>query len=517
MRFSTQFYNRDETERPYVPWSSLDIEEYTHAAWGGPKTAKAQAFGSRLALWDFLELLGAPVVMRDNWRAKPAWWGQLYRTILFDGRIRIEASLGGMGNSIAVAYTAEQKRETTAFNTDADSIAEYGTKDLLLSARDLTDAQAQNYRDTELELRKYPQRTPPVLLTSKILEANLYFRGWWNTFNWTYFALDAGKVSYEEINGHFGREIGEDGRPDCAQSIVQNSGVNWDAYFIYVRVRKYGAPVDNVRLDLMSDVAGDPGASLANCILAHGNFEDHYEWVEFELSAPVTLVNGTTYWIRLQKAGAISQTNCYIVDVNDTAGYLDGEFKVYSSGAASWASWGTRTIDMNFKVEGRAVTTDQIEKISDDEGQFITEVDLVDASGISTNQSRRGDNKALYEIEKLLDMGTSNNLRLLARVLANRKLQVYEEPPQFEQDYTYNAKGQILDNLGAIVPAAECPVGVWMNYSELVPSTVDLSNLSPMDRLFVDEATYYPKTDFYDVKRARGEDKYRSLFGVGHG
>lgn len=513
MTFSAQFYNRDSTERPFVPWSVLDIDHYSHAAWGGPLSAKAQAFGSRLALWEFLDLMRAPVIMRDNRRAKDVWWGYLARAVLNDGRVKVEASVKGMANSIAVAYTLNQKRETTAFNTDADSIAEYGTKDLLLSARDLTESQAESYRDTELARRKYPIRTVPVRRGSGMLKADLYFLGWWETFGWTYFEKETGKVAYEEINGFYGREIGEDGRPDAAESFVQNSGGNWDAYYIYLRIRKKGTP-DDLRVDLMSDVASAPGASLANKVLTEASFNTAYDWIEFELSVPVTLVNGTDYWIKLSKAGAISLTDYYIVDANDTAGYDDGVFKIYNTAAAAWQNWGSRKLDMNFRVEGRSATTDQIEAIVDDEGQFLIEADIVDASGITTNQARRGDNKARYEIEKLLDMGTSNNLRLLARVLSNRKLQVYEEPAQFEMDYSFDAKGRITDSFGAVVEPADCPTGVWANFADVVPSTVDLSKLSSMDYLFVEEAKYTPKFDLYEVKRARGDDILRRLFGV---
>jgi len=354
-------------------------------------------------------------------------------------------------------------------------------------------------------------------MTSKVLQADLYFKGWWDTLGWKYYKNELGKISYEEINSWYGREIGEDNRPMCAQQIQQNSGTDWDAYYVYLRIRKFGAPVTDVRVDFMSDVAGLPGVSLANCVLGQASFEQYHDWVEFELSVPVTMVSGTSYWIQAQKAGAISVDNCYIVDCNDTAGYLDGTFKVWNTTSAAWENWGSRKLDMNFKVEGRTETTTQIETMITNEGQFMAGTDLVDASGVFTNSNRRGDNKTLYEAEKLLNMGTSNNLRLLARVLPTRIVQVYEEPPRFEADYSKDAQGIIKDAQGAVVSPADCPVGVWMTEAEIVPTTVDTSKLSAMDYSFVEEATYTPRTNTYQVKRARGEDRLRSMFGVSDG
>jgi hypothetical protein len=56
-----------------------------------------------------------------------------------------------------------------------------------------------------------------------------------------------------------------------------------------------------------------------------------------------------------------------------------------------------------------------------------------------------------------------------------------------------------------------------MTEAEIVPTTVDTSKLSAMDYSFVEEATYTPRTNTYQVKRARGEDRLRSMFGVSDG
>lgn len=513
---TTQFYNRDGTERPAVRWSSLDVSSLVHSAKGGPKSARAQAIGSKSAMWEFLEMIGSPVVMRDSKHAEDVWWGQLYKVVISDGESRVEASLGGMANSVAVAHTFNLKRFTTTYTTDADSIAEYGTKQLMLTARELTNDQAEIYRDTELEKRKYPQRPEPVKAASDVPGADLYFRGWWDTLTWTYFLNEAGLVSYWEIDNWYGREIGEDGRPSCAQSFVQNSGAAWDAYHVYVRIRKVGAPATDLRLDLMSDAAGKPNASLANCTLVAATFTDRYDEYKFTLSVPVSLVSGTTYWVMLATTGAIDVDNYYIVDGNATSGYADGEFMLYNTVLVDWVYW-PHPMDANFRVEGQSETTGQIEVMVTDEGQFLAGTDIVDDSGVYTNQARNGRTNAQYEIVKLLDMGTSTNRRLLARVLSNRLLQVYAEPNQGEYDYSKSADGIVTNYLGQVVAPSSCPVGVWMNYEDIVPSTVNTSKLSSMDRLFVEEAAYLPQSDTYEVRMARGEDVLQSLFGVVNG
>ena len=490
--------------------------KYSRAAIGGPKDATIIARGDRLGIWELAEMMRGGVVIRDEKRQQEIFSGYIGDlTLNVDGK-RIRISTDPMANKIAVAYTLTQFRFTTIWAENTESIATYGTKSLLLTARDLTDNQASDYRDTELARRKYPVVSRPFPGRPGEQYAEITCRGWWDTLKWTYYAQDEGVEAYEELNSFAGREIGEDDRPIAAQSFQNSAATDWDAVTIDLRIRVKGAPADNLNVDLYSDVAGDPGAALATSVTAGGTFTTGHKWYTFTLSAPVTLTAGATYWIRISRSGAVDLDNYYIVDGNNGMGYTLGEMKIYRTATASWITW-PHDCDFNFKVAGTSETTTQIKAAIDAEGQFFGGCDILDASGVYTNQSRRGDNLTIYEIEELMNKGTANDRRLIAKVRENRRVEIYEEPALNEADYSQDINGVIRDQHNAIVPASECPVGVWMRFDDIIPASVNVSRLSNPAYAFVEEAEYNPMTDLYTITKTRDVDTLRQALGVSDG
>lgn len=515
-RFTVEFFNRDGSDRPPMALDMLYVSTYSRAALGGPKLAKISALGDVLTLWEFAEMLRCPVVIRDTLRQKAPWIGYIDEIDLYVDGQRINISIDSMANRIAVAYTLTQFRFTTTWEENAESIATYGTKELLLTARDMTDNQASDYRDTELSRRKYPAVSIPYPGQRGTQSAIITARGWWDTLDWTYYARADGIEAYEDLDRFSGREVGEDDRPILAQSFQNSSGSDWTAETIELRVRVTGAPADNLIVALYSDVAGDPGVSLATSTTAGGTFTNGFTWYTFTLSAGVLLTAGSTYWIHVSRSGGIDTDNYYVIDANIEAGYTLGEMKIYSTGSASWVSW-PWTCDANFKVAGTQETSLQIQTAIEDAGQFFAGADITNASGVYTNQSRRGDNTTLYEILKLSDLGTSNARRTLARVLENRRVEIYQEPALNQADYSLDSQDIIRDSLGSIVPPAECPAGVWMRFEDIIPTSVNVSRLSNPAYTFVEEAEYNALTDTYRITRTRDLDTLRLAMGVSDG
>lgn len=513
-QFSTQFLNRTNTERPFWPWQEVSVTNYSWAAWGGPKLAKLVAYGTPLTLWEFMEMLRCPVIIRHTPRAKAVWWGHVSQVTITIPPIQIMATIDEMFNNVAVAYTNATERYTTSWSLDTPSSVEYGTKDLLLSANDRTDTEAQNYRDTTLARRKYPQVSPPLAATG-LPHAEILCRGWWDTLDWRYYAQDDGFEAYEEINGFIGREIGEDDRPICAQSFKNNANANWAAYKIGLRVRKEGSPVDNLRVDLCVSTLGSPGASQAYGTVSGANVGEALEWTEFTLDTPVTLTAGSTYWIKIMRSGAVSETDYYMIGGNDTEGYTDGVLKLWYG--TYWDTWEGQPCDLNFRVIGAQETSSQIATIVTDIGQFFAGTDIVDASGITRNQYRYGDTTGLFEIKRLLEIGTSNNRRMLAKVTENRYLQIYEEPALWEADYSLDAFGSLKDQNGALVDPSDCPVGMWLRFENVIPASVDTSRLNNAGFVFVEEAEYSVANNLYRIAMTRDVDILRDLFGVKDG
>lgn len=496
-RFSVTFLNRDFTRRVAFPWASVEVQRYSFHAVGGPLSATIYAYGDRLALWEFMEMLRCPVIIYDNLRGKPVWWGKLADVKVSDEKMQT-VSIEDMWNNVQCRYTNNLEPKETAFAGHTDSINTYGQKDVAVLGNDLELDQAEQLRDTELERLKYPQVSKPEIATGASM-AQLTCRGWWDTAKWQYYSTDEGKEAHEEIDtSYYGREVGEDDRPICAQSFQLGSTVGWDAYLISVRVRKHkDTNNDNFIVDLCTDSGGDPGSSVRQVSLDFTNFSTAMEWVDFELPSAYSLALVTTYWIKCSKAGSISLDECYIVDGDGNEGYQRGVFKIYNTNTSEWVQ--SKPMDMNFRVMGRLLTTDQISDMITNGTEFFTGVDIITSSGIYKNQFRDGQTSTLHEIEKLLNMGTTNQRRMLARVLPNLHVEVREEPALYASNWKEDAYGRLFDQNNCFVPGADCPVGMWLDFASNIPTSIDTSRLNNANYIFVEQAEYDVTTGIYKV------------------
>lgn len=194
LRLEPRFLNRDFSDAVTFPDVRLEIQRYSHHAIGGPQIATMTAYGSELMLWELLEWLRSPVEILDEYNDK-VWWGFVQEITVRIGAIEVGVSLATMFNNVAVAYShvdpgSEEAgtRATTAWAQDDDSVAAYGTKELLVSLAEGTLAAAESMRDSILDLYKYP--IPVVRSTpgKGSLSATLTCRGWWDTLGWSYYA-----------------------------------------------------------------------------------------------------------------------------------------------------------------------------------------------------------------------------------------------------------------------------------------------------------------------------------------
>jgi len=177
----------------------LKVNNLEWNAIGGPVIANLSAAGMSQDIWEFLEYLRRPVEIQNE-RGEAIWWGYVAEARIRVDAIEIGVSLDSMCNSVAVVYSLVEVgmqtsgiRKTTAWGTDADSIAEYGQKDLISSQNDLSDAAATGRRDAILAALKWPQSVAGQFASSKIGansdrqangEVSLVCRGWFDTLRW---------------------------------------------------------------------------------------------------------------------------------------------------------------------------------------------------------------------------------------------------------------------------------------------------------------------------------------------
>ena len=150
-----KLYQRDFTDLIVPPDLEFTIERYGWSDMGGPKTATIQASGDLAALFELVNHLRAPVEIIND-LGEAVWWGYLAELQINTGEINFGVDLETMFNDVAVAYTDQNVRFTTQWSGDADSIAEYGQKEILLSKSDVTEADALQHRDTFLANAKHP-------------------------------------------------------------------------------------------------------------------------------------------------------------------------------------------------------------------------------------------------------------------------------------------------------------------------------------------------------------------------
>lgn len=135
-------------------------------------------------------------------------------------------------------------------------------------------------------------------------------------------------------------------------------------------------------------------------------------------------------------------------------------------------------------------TATQVQTIATAKGQFIAAVDMDVSAGISISEYKDGDGTALFEVEELLAMGTSNSRRMLATIDENRRMRVYEEPPDTDRPYLMQTDGTLCDPNGTPIRRELCTCGVWARLADVVPPSVNSSLLARPELQFIEEMEY---------------------------
>jgi hypothetical protein len=175
-----------------------EVNTYAWHSVGGPDSASITAYGSEIALWELVNCLRCPVEIRNR-HGEPVWWGYIHEVRIRVDSIEVGVSLDTMYNSVVVVYSLTDgstssigTRATTAATTNADSIADYGTKELRYSGSGMSSTDATNLRDTLLSIHKYPIALPGETgNTQESFSATIECKGWWHTLDWQHYSAAA--------------------------------------------------------------------------------------------------------------------------------------------------------------------------------------------------------------------------------------------------------------------------------------------------------------------------------------
>lgn len=509
---------------PLPPALSFTVQSYANAAIGGPTTSSIVVNGPVDSLVQALNWLRCPVQLFDA-RQRIVWLGWISDISLALGAISIGASLDPMGNSVRVAYALTGgsnagTRATTASATDADSIAEYGTKELTISLGDGSASQAEQLRDVVLSQRRYPAATPGLADRSAEASVTLTGRGWWDTLGWKNFNSAIKGESYDPgAPPPDRRNIGNDyTKIRWAQRFtLPDATDSWNIESVDLTIEIQTLASVSLNVGIYSDSGGAPDtligseASYDVTALELNRYGDNNNtaWVRFTLPSPVAITGGTYYHVVVRNAGD-AQTGGDAHGIKcDVGAFPDAYARGYISryngpGTPTWSVDDDANSDLPFKLNGVLETSEQVKRIVSVSGQFLTACDVLTASGVYSSAYRAGDLTALAEIEALLKAGSTSDVRILATITPARRVQLYAEPAATVIANYIDAQGNLYDASRNPVGAELCPAGIWCGLLDVLPQSVNLSRLAPVNPFFVESASV-------DVRSGRWRPQPRNI------
>lgn len=170
---------------------NVSVSKFSRNAIGGPSTCTITAVADEQVIFRLFSWLRYGVEITDGNGRKP-WYGYIHQVEITAGGFRHRMTLDGMSNDIQVKYNALAAGSTgsgtatsTAYASDAKSVAVYGTRQLIVNASDVHDAtSAENRRAVLLDEFGWPQKTLDDVGGNQTVTALIVCRGWWDTLSW---------------------------------------------------------------------------------------------------------------------------------------------------------------------------------------------------------------------------------------------------------------------------------------------------------------------------------------------
>lgn len=267
---------------------------------------------------------------------------------------------------------------------------------------------------------------------------------------------------------------------------------NWTLGEVAIKLRAVGTATGGVKVSLYSNNVNAPGLLLDSSTLT--SISALSGWVNFIMPGAVALVSGVTYWIVVERLGAVSTANYYAVgyDADNTI----NSFKVWNG-----AAWEDKAGTMVYQVWGHKATTDQIASIVA-AGQFVNGYSVRPNSGVPARHYRDGKQTALAELEALLDSGTNTGAALLAAITSDWRVIVDVAPDSTLPPYILRTDGNVMTAHGGQIEEGLLPVGQWCAVD--VPSAAGA--LAPLSPFLVGYAEYNTRLGRISDIKAFGED-----------
>lgn len=222
------------------------------------------------------------------------------------------------------------------------------------------------------------------------------------------------------------------------------SPVAWTVTDVFLRLKKNGAPVDNIQVSLIQMTGTDTYTVLTSTTKAGSIITTEFNPYKFTMPAPQTLSVGVTYGILIERTGSNHPDNFYIVAVDEDQSH-GGTLRLYDG-----AGWNDRydQADLWFSIQGVKSTTQQMSEILTQHGSHISAYAFEESSsGISTAQYMTKEEIALERFKKLLRHGNSSNKRYVIESFVGGAIKVAVQKVPDAQNFVYHVSsdGTIME------------------------------------------------------------------------
>ena len=266
---------------------------------------------------------------------------------------------------------------------------------------------------------------------------------------------------------------------------------------------KVGQP-DSLEVNVARDSGGFPGEVMGTAKLSGEQVGTSPGWRIAAMEEPVNLEANSAYWLVLSASGA-SAISYFKFLLDGNGGYAPGSL-IYKMGEA----WAEGAGDMPFRMFANDMveTSQLLQNFLTAYGQFFRAVFVEPSSGILMESYRAGTVDALTEVENLLEIGTMDYVRMLARVNFDRSVEIRTQPvEQLTAACEMKADGELYLRSGARVGVEFDPVGRWMSIEDLLRGARFANVVTGSQQIFI-EAAKWDKDGKVETTAANWENPY---------
>ena len=430
---------------------------------GGSQQALLSLEYDLMGFEELQSLLGFGIEIFDP-SDRLAWWGYVDQVSQPVGMTGLESSLEGLANRVAVRYRSMEPGKDfgaiaqTEWKDDPTSQAIFGIKEILLSRGVLSEEQALLLRDASL--KRMAQPVTKLLPSGNASKSQVLCRGWFERMRWRQWPVRTDILGHSPIQQGYQSLGASLKQKSLAQSCKFPDAVNIAS--ISVRMRKIGAPQDQVRFQIQTDAAGQPSGTIRAeaFLLASAIPIESYSWVSVSFAAPCAVAANESLWLVVTRDGAASTTAYFSLGLDESLGFPGGNLLLLD---ASLNQWRQRTpdADLLFKLNTLSDSVELMGQVVQSSGCF-NDFSYEAGVGVSLPYVSEAGMDCQVAFLQLLSLGTPELDRLLVDVNPKRHMRVFPQPAPGSPVFWLGKDGRIKNEVGRDLEPAWQAVGNWL-------------------------------------------------------